>query len=139
MKYVLDTSVTFQWALAEDLFARAAQVRHDYRTTVHELLAPDVFPIELGHALSKSERQGRLADAEGLWHHVMSTAPRLVPSLPLMPRALQIAKQARVAVYDCLYVALAEREGCDLLTADERLVRSLGPTFPFITALASLP
>jgi predicted nucleic acid-binding protein len=36
-------------------------------------------------------------------------------------------------------VALAEREGCELLTADDRLVRTLQPTFPFTTALASLP
>jgi predicted nucleic acid-binding protein len=30
-----------------------------------------------------------------------------------------------VGVYDCLYVALAEREKCDLVTADEKLVRNL--------------
>jgi predicted nucleic acid-binding protein len=41
--------------------------------------------------------------------------------------------------YDCLYVALAEREGCPLITADDRLVRSLQPTYPFITSLASFP
>lgn len=39
----------------------------------------------------------------------------------------------------CLYVALAEREGCQLVTADVRLVSSLHTLFPFIVALASLP
>jgi predicted nucleic acid-binding protein len=42
-------------------------------------------------------------------------------------------------VYDCLYVALAEREGCEVVTADDRLVRSLRPSFPFIKPLAELP
>jgi predicted nucleic acid-binding protein len=47
--------------------------------------------------------------------------------------------QARHGVYDCLYVALAEREACALLTADAKLFNNLQPTFPFITSLASLP
>ena len=45
----------------------------------------------------------------------------------------------RVGVYDCLYVALAEREGCELVTADAKLLTSLGVTFPFIIPLSSLP
>jgi predicted nucleic acid-binding protein len=45
----------------------------------------------------------------------------------------------RIGVYDCLYVALADREGCELVTADDRLVRNLQHRFPFIVSLASLP
>jgi len=56
-----------------------------------------------------------------------------------MLRALRIASQAGIGVYDCLYVALAEREGCELVTADVRLINSLQPSYPFIIALASLP
>jgi predicted nucleic acid-binding protein len=36
-------------------------------------------------------------------------------------------------------VKWAEREGCEMVTADDRLVRSLQPTYPFIMLLASLP
>jgi predicted nucleic acid-binding protein len=36
-------------------------------------------------------------------------------------------------------VALAEREGCELLTADAKLITNLQATFPFITSLATLP
>lgn len=139
MRYALDSSVAFKWVVDEALSDEARRLRDDVRNAVHELMAPDVFPPELAHALTRAERRGRLADAEGLWMDVMSTAPRIHPSLPLMPRALRIAKQARIGVYDCLYVALAERERCDLLTADDRLVKNLRPSFPFITPLASLP
>ncbi len=38
--------------------------------------------------------------------------------------------------FDCLYVALAERERCDLVTADEKLIHNL-PGYP-IVSLASL-
>ncbi len=46
--------------------------------------------------------------------------------------------RALLGSYDCLYVALAEREGCELVTADERLLNSLGRQFPFVIPLSSL-
>ena len=45
----------------------------------------------------------------------------------------------RIGVYDCLYVALAEQEKCELVTADTTLVRALQPTFSFIRTLSSFP
>jgi predicted nucleic acid-binding protein len=42
-------------------------------------------------------------------------------------------------VYDCLYLALAEREGCELVTADDKLVKSLQARFRFILPLALVP
>ena len=45
----------------------------------------------------------------------------------------------RVSMYDCLYVALAEREKCELVTADGRLIKILQGTFPFLVALAAMP
>ena len=35
--------------------------------------------------------------------------------------------------------ALAEQEACELITADDKLVKNLQPHFPFIQPLASLP
>jgi predicted nucleic acid-binding protein len=104
-------------------------------------MAPDVFPVEVAHALAKAERRNLIAPPQGIAFlmDVLSTPPRLIPCLPLLPRAFAIASQAQIGVYDCLYVALAEREGCELLTADERLVRVLQPYSPFITPLSSLP
>ena len=141
MNYVLDSSVAFKWVLTEPLYDKARKLRTDFSQGIHRLLAPDAFPIEVAHALTKAERQGRISTAHGgvLWADVMSTSPQLFPSFPLIPRAYQIASRMRIGVYDCLYVALAEREGCELLTADDRLVKALQPRFPFITPLSSLP
>jgi len=105
------------------------------------LLAPDVFPVEVAHALTRAERQGRVSAADGwrLWLGIMADAPPLHPYLPLMARAYAISSAARVGVYDCLYVALAEREGCDLVTADTRLMKNLQGQSPCLVSLASLP
>jgi predicted nucleic acid-binding protein len=141
MRYVLDSSVAFKWVVPEADSDKALRLRDGFRSGADELLAPDVFPIEIAHALTRAERQGRLTAAEGARAlvDVLQLLPQLHPSLPLLPRAYVISSGMRVGIDDCLYVALAEREGCALVTADGRLVRNLQPTFPFIVALSSLP
>jgi predicted nucleic acid-binding protein len=141
MKYVLDSSVALEWVLPEPFSAQANQLRADYGNALHELLSPDVFAVEIAHALAKAERQGRIAPPLGsvLWTDIMTTQPVFVPSVPLIPRAFSIASSARIGVYDCLYVALAEREKCDLVTADMRLINALQKQFPFIIHISSLP
>ena len=139
MKYVLDSSVAFKWVVPESDTPRAVQLRDEFRAAVHELIAPDVFPAELAHALTRAERQGRITDAVTRLIDVLTSSPILIASLPLLLRATDISSRLRVGVYDCLYVALADREGCELVTADSRLVASLQRTFPFIIDLASLP
>jgi predicted nucleic acid-binding protein len=142
MKYVLDSSVALKWVLVELDSAKAVRLRADFRNAVHELLAPDVFPAEVGHALARAERRGIIRPAQGavFLTDILSTPPQFFPSFPgLIARAFAIATQARAGVYDCLYVALAEREKCDFVTADDKLVRNLQTRFPFIQPLASLP
>ena len=141
MKYVLDSSVAFKWVVTESDTPKAVKLRDEFRSAVHELISPDVFPMELAHALTRAERQGRIpiSDAVIRLIDVLTTCPILIPSLPLLLRATDISSTTRVGVYDCLYVALAEREGCELVTADSRLLNSLQPSFPFLIDLASLP
>lgn len=139
MKYVLDASVALKWVLTEPDAAKARQLRDDFRNAVHELIAPDSFTLEIAHALTKAQRRKLVPDAWRLWLDVMTTVPRLFPSQPLTPRAIQVATKAQIGVYDCLYVALAEREGCEMVTADARLINNLQPSYPFIISLASLP
>ena len=45
----------------------------------------------------------------------------------------------RRTVYDMLYVALSIREGCQFVTADERLVNALGGAIPNVIWLANWP
>jgi len=40
-----------------------------------------------------------------------------------MPKAIALATQNRIGIYDCLYLALAEQEQCPIVSADEKLVR----------------
>jgi predicted nucleic acid-binding protein len=70
--------------------------------------------------------------------NILSTSPRLQSSLAILRRALAISSAAKIGVYDCLYVALAEREASQLVTADDKLVKNLHPNYPFIKHLVAL-
>jgi predicted nucleic acid-binding protein len=141
MKYVLDSCVAFKTLLAEQDSDKAQRLCEDYQNNVLELLSPDVFAVEIAHAITRAERQGRISPAEGarLLTDMLNRLPAMHASLPLLPRAYHISSDAWIGVYDCLYVALAEREGCELVTSDDKLIRKLQPRFPFILPLASLP
>ena len=65
MKYVLDSSIALKWALPEPDTAKALQLRADYRNGIYELIAPDFFPIETAHALTRAERQRRIPQGIG--------------------------------------------------------------------------
>jgi predicted nucleic acid-binding protein len=141
MKYVIDSSVAFKWVVPETNSDKALLIRDDFGNGLITLLAPDVYPIEIGHALTRSERQGRIPAglAVPLLRDILITLPLLDPSLLTLLRAAELSSQLRIGVYDCLYIALAEREQCDFITADDKLVGRLKPVFPFITSLASMP
>lgn len=141
MKYVLDANVALKWVLAEPDSAKANTLRQEFRNRIHELLAPDIFPVEIAHGLTRAERRQIIKPPRGkaLLVDVLATSPQLHRYPALLDRAFDISSACRQGVYDCLYVALAEREGCELLTADDKLIKNLQAQFPFIVSLSSLP
>ena len=140
MRYVLGASAAICWVLPRPLAPRALRLREDFRNRVHELIAPSIFPAEIAGALTKSERQRILPVGQSrlLLADVLSTPPTLHPYEPLLLQATDISSRTRIAVNDCLYVALAEREGCPLVTADDKLLRNLRPIYPLLVDLANL-
>jgi predicted nucleic acid-binding protein len=49
----------------------------------------------------------------------------LVPVAELLPRAIDLAFDLQHPIYDCIYLALAEREKAALITADLRLIATV--------------
>ena len=123
MRYVLDSSVALKWVLPEADSAKALRLRDEYSNGLHELLAPDIFPSEIANGLASAERQKRIRTGESaiFLNDILSAAPALHHSSPLLIRAMEIAISTKQAVYDCIYLALAETEGCELVTADDQL------------------
>lgn len=114
---VVDTSVAVKWYAAEEDSAIAR------RLIGTDLIAPDLILIELSHALWKKHRLKQVVTAQahaGL-QHLKDTVP-VLPSEPLIPAALRRAFELGHAVYDCVFLVLAERLQLPLITSDRKLV-----------------
>jgi predicted nucleic acid-binding protein len=141
MKYVIDTSVAFKWAIAEADSDKAISLRDDYRNGIHQLLAPDLFPTEIANSLLVAERRGRIqpGDWPVFFNDILRYCPILQAAVPNLVRSYEIAALIQASIYDSLYIALAESESCQLVTADDKLFRNAQPHFAFVIQLASMP
>jgi predicted nucleic acid-binding protein len=123
VRTVVDTSVVLKWFVAEDDSEQAASV------VGRSLVAPDILLAELGNALWKKRNRGEIGAAQA--QAALARAPDLLgllPSASLANDALAIALELEHPVYDCFYLALAERIGGVVLTADLRLLRRVVAT-----------
>jgi predicted nucleic acid-binding protein len=111
MKYVLDSNVAIKWVLPEADTPKAVRFRNEIRQGTHEILAPDIYPMEVAHALTKAERRGVIQPPHGIQRlrAVFRYPPALHSYSRLLPRAFEISSSNRHGFYDCLYVALAEQ------------------------------
>jgi predicted nucleic acid-binding protein len=115
---VVDASVLAN-AMADDgVDGAAARVR---LAGAGVLAAPDLIDVETVAVLRKCWISGDLTDQR--FSDAIDDLEDLdlarYPTLPLMRRAFEL--RANVTAYDAVYVALAERLECALLTADRRL------------------
>jgi predicted nucleic acid-binding protein len=87
------------------------------------LIAPDLVVPEVCNGAWKAWRRGELEpeQRQRIARHIAQAYDRLMPSSPLAERALAIAGTLDHPVYDCFYLALAEMEGGQLVTADRQL------------------
>lgn len=118
---VVDASVGIKWVANEthtDLARSLATCR---------LLAPELFPIECANILWKKVRVRDLTRRDALSNlDLLRLAPvAIVSTRELMPQALELALELQHPVYDCVYLALAIRQGAPLVTADQRLVTAV--------------
>jgi predicted nucleic acid-binding protein len=120
MTIVVDASVAAKWVLPEPGSAEAAALR----TRESDLIAPSLVVAEIGNALWKSAMRGDTA-GDDVAHNLdvsIGHYARLIPISDIAAAAMKLAVDLKHPLYDCFYLALAERERCALVTADKRLL-----------------
>jgi len=126
-RYVLDASVAAKWFTRHHEADRekAVALRALHQSGRCKLVVPDFSLLEIVNAVRYSERAEE-ADATRALGLLEGLRLEIVPlDWGLLRKATAIAWAYQVAVYDAAYVALAEREGFPLLTADEVMVKKL--------------
>jgi predicted nucleic acid-binding protein len=120
MTLVVDASVAVKWVLPEAGSDRAAAIR----AADADLIAPSLAYAEIGSAIWRAVLRGDVdaAEARGELRLAVAHYQRIVPFEEIADRAMELAIRLRHPIYDCFYLALAERERCPMITADRRLV-----------------
>lgn len=126
MTIVVDASIALKWLLPEPDSIDAEGVA----SGDHLLIAPTLVIAESCNAVWKRLRRGQVAAEHA--QLVVARLPKffdaLVADAGLAPMAMTIARALDHPVYDCFYLALAEREEATLVTADRRLAERVRAT-----------
>lgn len=122
---LVDASVAMKWLVDEDGSEAAAELAN----TV-PLVAPELLRAEVGNALVTKLRRGDINGEEVMsaFNAVGYFVARWIAMPTLADRALAIASNLRHPIYDCYYLAAAESEALELVTADQRLIAAVRDT-----------
>ena len=122
---VLDASVAVRWVVEEEGSDEAAALLERDVAWI----APRLLLTEAASALRRKVVDKVLAPAaagqalDALLQAVADGIIRLIDDERVIAPALLLAVSLQHTVPDCLYLALAEREGAGIATADDRLTR----------------
>jgi predicted nucleic acid-binding protein len=116
---VVDASVAVKWVISEPDSGAAVALRG-----TDTLIAPSLVIAEIGNALWKRVIRGDVdrSDASAALQIAVAHFDSIVSVDQLAARAMELAVDLRHPIYDCLYLALAERERVPIVSADARLL-----------------
>ena len=128
---MIDASVVVKWFVPE-VHTDAAR---RWLASSHEYVSPDLLFPEAGNAIWKKVRRGELTAGEGqrLVGDLSGVAVEAIATRGLLSDAHALAVSTGLTVYDATYVALAVRLETQVITADDRLKRTLA-SYPLIAA-----
>lgn len=120
---VIDASIAVKWVVEEEGTPQALALRE--RT---KLIAPELLVAECANILWKKVARDELSREEALLaaRLLQGAEVELLPMRSLFEIATSLAIELDHPAYDCIYLALAVESDCQLVTADERLLRKLG-------------
>ena len=97
------------------------------------MLGPELVLVESSNIIRRLELAGNVTDSVAAVTHrnLVRLDVRLYPFAPFADRVWEL--RHNLTSYDAWYVAIAEMLDCPLITLDQRLSRSTGPTCEFIT------
>ena len=138
-RLVVDCSVVVKWKIPTEDHATAAEALFvDWEPHMVDVAVPNHFPSEVISAFLRAYRRDLITadEAREAIRDLLALPFVLCDVTALADRAFAIAHQHQQRAYDCLYVALAERDGVELWTGDERLYNALHAQHPLVRWIA---
>ena len=128
---IVDASVMVKWFLKEELSETAIV----FSEQDHDLYAPFLAQYEVASSFSRALRKKEI-DVEGAevclhrWLHILKThVVKLLHDRQDIERGHHLAVKLHHATADCIYLAMAERLGGTLVTADKVFIEKCTPDY----------
>jgi predicted nucleic acid-binding protein len=139
----VDASVAIKWILKEERSDRAVALYEATATTNQPIVAPTLLPLEVTNILRQRMRgQDGISLIRATEHLAAFLALPIEFHNPagLHHEALVLADALELpATYDAHYLALAEHLGCEMWTDDQRLIRRVSTSLPFVRWIGDHP
>jgi predicted nucleic acid-binding protein len=130
VRLVVDASVVIPCFIPE----RFSEVAPFWLEAADLVVAPDFLALECANVLWKKTRLREISErqADETLADIVSGTIELRPSLSLTPAALKLGRDLDQPIYDCIYLALAETESADFVTADRTLWQRIADGRPAV-------
>jgi predicted nucleic acid-binding protein len=120
--YVLDTSVIVKWFVPEKYSGEARTFLENFKSKQIQVTVPTTMKYEMANALWVKRREGLTHDeASAIMDDLKLLNLPEVSSLALIKKAQEFSYTYDIAIYDAIFLALAESLSCEFITADEKL------------------
>lgn len=121
-KKVLDASVLVKWFSQEKDTEKAIELREQHIEQSIKIIIPEIAFLEIINSLrykkkNEEELQKAVNDLLNLQLNVVNL------NADILNKTVKIAVENNLAVYDSLYIAIAQFNGCPLITADKELYK----------------
>lgn len=116
---VVDTSILIQHLIEDQYTTQVDRLFAEVGTTL-DLYVPEIGLVECANVLWKQVRFHAMPQERALelLRDLLELPITIVPTSDVLARALQLGLTHTLAIYDSVYIALAESRNCALITAD---------------------
>jgi predicted nucleic acid-binding protein len=125
----IDASLAISWIVRERFTDSALALRRSWARDTVELVVPPIFPSEVTSTIRRTVYQGAISPEDGRRALERALAWPVTVSEDgddLQRQAYELATRFnRPRAYDAQYLAVAQAEGSEFWTGDERLINSL--------------
>jgi predicted nucleic acid-binding protein len=134
-KFVIDASVALKWQFKDEPETEASiQMLTDFIEGKISIFSPTLFAYEIVSAVYIAVSRKRIKEDEGIEiiRDIIGIGVVLADFSGSEENTFRMANTYRRSVYDCAYLALAQKESCNFYTGDKRLFNSMKNKTSFV-------
>lgn len=140
-RIVIDASVILKWYLADEEYNPAAlELLNAYISYEIEFIAPFLLEYEVLNGLLIAKKKGRIEQEKVMMavEGFLGLEIEQKDISSFFPKAVYFSEAYNLSAYDASYLAVADKEGIEFVTADEHLFSKVKKDLKWVEWLGDL-